>query len=98
MASVTVDEIRFNAFGIAEIKMMKTADDGTQQPHRTTLEPGTDFNNQFAAVNGHLQQMGYPALTGQQLAQVRTIVAQRQTPAVITAFQNMKNTQRSPRG
>ena len=98
MAQSNIEEIKFDEFQIAHVRMSKTDDNGVTTNHRTTIPPGVDPDAQMQEVGNHLQAMGYPRIVGQQLAQLRSIVAQRHTPAVITAFQNRMNKARNPQG
>jgi hypothetical protein len=51
--------------------------------HRTSIEPGTSIDDQMAAVNAHLQQMGKSPVALEKLAEIKQVASIMHTPAVV---------------
>ena len=68
--------------GNVTIRMLKQiADAGgkvlASEYHRTSIGPQTDPSSHMDAVNAHLATMGYPALSDEDVAHIKTIAATR---------------------
>lgn len=53
---------------VVQVKLMKEILDHNgnvifSQPHRFTIDESTDLDAQVAAVNAHLEEMGYPHIS-----------------------------------
>ena len=80
----TIDRIKTQPNGIIEVRILKS--DGGW--HRTTVEPGTDADEQMAAVNTHLVKMGQAQCVD--YAAVTAKVAEVQTEKVVQDFMAAK--------
>ena len=86
----TLDRVEVLANGTLQIRLLKIiAEDETvlaQQYHRTVVPPGTSIDEQFAAVNVHLQEMGFPAVGAEDIARLQRLVVVEHTPEVVNAY------------
>jgi hypothetical protein len=53
--------------------------------HRSAIGPTTDIADQVAAVNAHLATMGYPPISGEDVAAIEACAVSARTPEAIAA-------------
>lgn len=78
--------------GFIQVRMHKQIvdDDGSiavSQNHRTAIEPGGDIGGTLKAVNAHLEQMGWPAVSDEDWQRVSAHAAVAWTPDVVKAHE-----------
>ena len=85
---VVVDQIEAAANHTIQVRFRKNlVEDGkvlSSEYHRTALPPGVSLASQMAAVNQHLQQMGWPAC--EDISRIEAIVKAEHTAEAVQAY------------
>ncbi len=91
-AKTIIDEIAFEPpSGVTRIRMRKQVVDGDKvlasEYHRTSIDADGDGPAQIAAVNAHLAQLGFPAVTTEDAAMVSAIMSPLATHRAVKAVE-----------
>ena len=74
-----LSQIEVPVGGAIQVRLEKqVVEDGVvlaKEYHRTVIEPGTEPEDQMAAVNEHLKTMGCAPVSGEDIARIRKLVA-----------------------
>lgn len=85
-----VNQIEITQDGTIQIRLALKIVDGAQelhsQWHRTSCNPGTDVDAQFALVNAHLAALSYPAVPVSDIDRVKAQANAAWTPSIVSAF------------
>lgn len=88
-----INQIEITRDGYVQIRIALMIMDGTTEVsnkwHRTMCLPGSDIDIQFALVDSHLTQMGYPVTPQEDIDRVKALAAAAWTPDVVSAFQEL---------
>lgn len=90
-----VNQIEITATGHIQVRMCKQVldDDGSvifSEYHRTSVECGGDVVAQMSAVNDHLAEMGWPAVSDAEIASIASHAAVAWTPEKVSAWNRVK--------
>lgn len=85
-----IDQIEIAWNGYLQIRIYREdTEDGhivASSYHRTGIVPGGDIDATFIAVNNHLNSLGWPSLSTDEISKVRKCVSTRWTPEIIAAY------------
>jgi len=85
---LTIEQIEVTNNGTVQVRMHKLSSDGDLiGNHRTSLPPATDINAQIGAVNAHMAEENYSAISDADVAKLTAICNTVWTEAVIAAYQ-----------
>jgi hypothetical protein len=88
-----VDQIEITRNGTVQVRMglliVEGQEEIAKQWHRTAVEPGGDVEAQFELVNVHLEQMGYPALSEDDILRVKAQAETAWTPEVVSSYRTL---------
>jgi hypothetical protein len=83
-----IEQIEITKDGTVQVRMHKLSSDGDLiGNHRTSLPPATDINAQIGAVNAHMAEENYSAISDADVAKLTAICNAAWTPEVIAAYQ-----------
>lgn len=86
---VVLSQIEVQPDGIVQIRLDKQVVEGetvlSREYHRTAISPGASVENQMAAVNANLKEMGWPAVKPDVIKRIKRIVDVEHTPDVVKA-------------
>ena len=83
-----IEQIEITNDGTVQVRMHKLSSDGDLiGNHRTSLPPATDINAQVAAVNAHMAEENYSAISDADVAKLTAICNTVWTAEVIAAYQ-----------
>jgi hypothetical protein len=89
-----IDVIEITRIGHIQIRFRKElVEDGkvlSSDYHRTSIEIGGSIDQQMAAVNTHLQAMGWPAVETSEYAEVKEYAKIKWTPAKVAEWLQSK--------
>lgn len=85
-----LDRIEIDGSGSIFLRLLKQIVDGdavySSEPHRTVIEPTTAVADQVAAVNAHLEQLGFPPISAGDVERAEAFARIARTPEVVKAF------------
>ena len=83
-----IEQIEITNDGTVQVRMHKLSSDGDLiGNHRTSLPPATDINAQIGAVNAHMAEENYSAISDADVAKLTAICNTVWTAEVIAAYQ-----------
>jgi len=83
-----IDQIEITKDGTVQVRMHKLSSDGDLiGNHRTSLPPATDINAQIGAVNAHMAEENYSAISDADVVKLTAICNVAWTAEVIAAYQ-----------
>lgn len=89
---VSVNQIEITTNGTVQIRIKLSIIEGQNEIsskwHRSSFYPGCNIDEQFSAINNHLIQMGYEAISIADIDKVKTHCNASWTPEAISAYQN----------
>jgi hypothetical protein len=97
MRSTKLNQITLCADGSIGLQLLKMIADGdnviSKEPHRVVIQPDELAEDVLSYVNPHLEQMGFPSITAEEVAHVDTMaVAHRLLPSVAAGVDAYKQT------
>lgn len=95
----TVNQVTLCSDGSIGVQLMKQiVDNGeviSEQPHRFAIDLDGDMSAQFAVVNAHLVELGYPEMDPKELDRVKKIDAVGKADRQISIVRGQKLQQRA---
>jgi len=83
-----IEQIEITNNGTVQVRMHKLSSDGDLiGNHRTSLPPATDINAQIGAVNAHMAEENYSAISDADVAKLTAICNTAWTADVVSAYQ-----------
>jgi len=83
-----IEQIEITNDGTVQVRMHKLSSDGDLiGNHRTSLPPATDINAQIGAVNAHMAEENYSAISDADVAKLTAICNTAWTADVVSAYQ-----------
>jgi len=83
-----IEQIEITNNGTVQVRLHKLSSDGDLiGNHRTSLPPATDINAQIGAVNAHMAEENYSAISDADVVKLTAICNAAWTPEVIAAYQ-----------
>lgn len=95
---ISVNQIEITEIGHIQVRLSKEICDdagnviGYAEPrwHRTAIEIGGDVDAQMQAVNAHLETMGFPAVSAEDISQIAAHSVVAWTPTKVAAWNAAK--------
>ena len=85
---IIIEQIEITNDGTVQVRMHKLSSDGDLiGNHRTSLPPATDINAQIGAVNTHMAEENYSAISDADVAKLTAICNTVWTAEVVAAYQ-----------
>lgn len=75
---------------LAFVILKDGAELGEPRWHRTVIAPGESTDDQLAAVNAHISQMGRESLPAADVSYIKSVAEFVHTPSVVTAYRQAK--------